>query len=195
MARERRSHAGPDEDGAAIRGLLAVQLVLGYEWLMSGLSKLLKGGFAYALKDDLVFRSTTAPGWYRSILMTLVIPNARFFGAVVVIGELLLGASLLAAALIWATRWGRLSLGGRTAVLLTIIVGGAVAIAMNINYHLYTGSSHPWLIAADPFGEGIDLDSVMPLLQAILAAVALHRLVGLHAAARTDERPALPRPA
>lgn len=182
-------------DGTAMRGLLAVQLILGYEWLMSGLSKLLKGGFVSALGGDLVFRSAHVPGWYRFFLTAIVIPNARFFGAVVVIGELLLGSSLLAAAIIWATRWSRLSLAGRTVILSTVVVAGIVAIAMNVNYHIYTASGHPWLIAADPFGEGIDLDSLMPLLQAVLAVVALRRLFWLHRRDRASRRAAVPRPA
>ena len=30
--------------------------------------------------------------------------------------------------------------------------------------HLMGGANRPWIIAADPNGEGVDLDSVMPII-------------------------------
>ena len=47
-----------------------------------------------------------------------------------------------------------------------------VAIFMNINFHLAGGANHPWLLAADPNGEGVDLDSLMPIIQTIISGVA-----------------------
>ena len=43
---------------------------------------------------------------------------------------------------------------------------------MNVNFHLAGGASHAWLIASDPNGEGVDLDSLMPVIQTIIAGVA-----------------------
>jgi uncharacterized membrane protein YphA (DoxX/SURF4 family) len=188
MARAWRSGSAAlgDEGREILLGLLAVQFLLGYEWAMSGVSKLLKGGFINALEDDVRFRSGAVPDWYKAFLDGLVIPNARFVGAFVVIGELFLGTALIAAALIWASRWAHLSTAGRTVLLSTIVVAGVVAILMNVNYHLYTGSNHPWLIAADPFAEGVDLDSLMPLAQAILAVVSLRMLLRLRHARSTQ---------
>ena len=48
-------------------------------------------------------------------------------------------------------------------------VGG---ILMNVAFHLANGSAHPWLIPADGFDEGVDLDSLMPAIQIVLAAVS-----------------------
>lgn len=173
-----------DECRAALLGLLAVQFFLGYEWLVSGLSKLLRGGFVYALQEDLVFRSRSVPSWYKAFLDGLIIPNAQVVAAIVVIGELFLGASLIVAALLWAGRWTQLSTLGRRMVLSTIVMAGVVAILMNANYHIYTGASHPWVIAADPFEQGVDLDSLMPILQAILAVVSFRYLRALRDAPR-----------
>ena len=45
-------------------------------------------------------------------------------------------------------------------------------IFMNVNFHLANGSAHPWLIPGEGFDEGIDLDSLMPAIQLVLAAVS-----------------------
>ena len=38
-------------------GLLAIQVLIGYEWFMSGLTKLVRGGFASGLADELTEKS------------------------------------------------------------------------------------------------------------------------------------------
>lgn len=48
-----------------IVALLLVQVVLGYEWLVSGLTKLERGGFPQGLADELRDMSQGSPGWYR----------------------------------------------------------------------------------------------------------------------------------
>ena len=53
---------------------------------------------------------------------------------------------------------------------------------MNVNFHLAGGANHPWLIAADPFGEGVDFDSVMPLIQLAISLVSAKFLLDLRAA-------------
>ncbi len=61
-------------------GLLLVQFVVGYEWVLSGLTKIYRGGFPGGLADELREKSTGAPGWYRSFLDGSIIPNASTFG-------------------------------------------------------------------------------------------------------------------
>jgi len=46
-----------------IVALLLVQVVLGYEWLVSGLTKLERGGFPQGLADELRDLSQGAPDW------------------------------------------------------------------------------------------------------------------------------------
>ena len=178
-----------DEGRAALLGLLAVQFFLGYEWLMSGLSKLLRPGFIYALREDLVFRSRAVTAWYRALLDGIAIPNSEIVGAVIVIGELFLGAALMTAAVLWAVRWSRFSSAGRSVILLMIIAAGVIAVVTNVNYHIYTAASHPWFIAADPFEEGVDLDSLMPVVQVVLSLVALRYLIVLRGAVKTTHVP------
>ena len=51
---------------------------------------------------------------------------------------------------------------------------------MNINFHLANGSAHPWLIPKSGFDEGVDLDSLMPFIQIVLAGVSLKLWAVLH---------------
>ena len=159
-------------------GLLAVQLVVGYEWLMSGLTKIVRGGFPSGLADELSEKSQGAAGWYTSFLDGSVIPHASTFGYLIEIGELLVGLALIVAALVWLFSWERLPEAGRLAILATTAIASFGAIFMAVNFHLANGASHPWFIAKDGFDEGIDLDSLLPAIQLVLIGVsaALWRL-------------------
>ncbi len=160
-------------------GLLLVQLFLGYEWFMSGLTKLYRGGFPGRLADELREKSEGVDGWYRSFLDSAVIPNAGAFGYLIEIGELLVGLALIAAALVWLLAWERLRTDLRAAVLLTSAVAAFAGIFMNVNFHLANGSAHPWLIPGEGFDEGVDLDSLMPAIELVLVGVSVGLLLAL----------------
>lgn len=152
-------------------GLIAVQLFIGYEWLISGVTKIVRGGFPAGLADELTEKSQGAPGWYTSILDNVVIPNATFFGYLSEIGELLLGVALIGGGLVWLLGFGRLPTLGQAFTLAVIAFSALVGIFLNINFHLANGSPHPWFLPASGFDEGIDLDSLMPMIQAAIAVV------------------------
>lgn len=154
-------------------GLLLVQLLIGYEWFVSGLTKIVRGGFPAGLAKELTEKSEGAPGWYRSFLDGSIIPNASAFGYLIEIGELVVGLALVAAALVWLTRWERLPDSGRVAVLATTVLASLGAIFMAVNFHLANGAPHPWLIPKSGFDEGVDLDSLLPALQLVLIAVSI----------------------
>jgi thiosulfate dehydrogenase [quinone] large subunit len=155
-----------------LAGFLAIQAFLGYEWFMSGLAKALSSDFVSGLGGTLTDTSKDLSGFYKSFLEGIVIPNAQLFAYLVMLGELAIGITLIAVAAVWWFRWSRLSITGRSVLLGLIVLAGAFAIFMNANFHLASGSPHPWFIAADPFGEGVDLDSVMPVIQLAISLVA-----------------------
>jgi hypothetical protein len=157
----------------ALVGLLLVQLLVGYEWFVSGLTKVVRGGFPGGLAGELREKSAGAPSWYRSFLDGSIIPNAPAFGYLIEIGELLVGVALIGAALAWLTRWERLPEAGRVGVLATTVVASVVAVFMAVNFHLANGAPHPWLIPKDGFDEGIDLDSLLPAIQLVLIGVSV----------------------
>lgn len=121
-------------------GLLLVQLLIGYEWFVSGVTKIVRGGFPSGLAGELREKSEGAPGWYRSFLDGSIIPNASAFGYLIEISELVVGLALIVAALVWLTRWERLGAGGRVGVLATTVLTSLVAIFMAVNFHLANGA-------------------------------------------------------
>jgi hypothetical protein len=153
-------------------GLLAIQLIIGYEWFMSGLTKLVRGGFPSGLAEELTEKSEGIGGWYRDFLDEVVISNATAFGYLIELSELAVGVALIVAAAIWIVAWERLGTGGRTAVLAATVLAALGGVLMNVAFHLANGSAHPWLIPGDGFDEGVDLDSLLPAIQLVLAAVA-----------------------
>lgn len=152
-------------------GLLAIQIAIGYEWLMSGLTKIVRGGFPAGLADELREKSEGAAGWYTSFLDSIVIPYGRAWGYAIEIGELLIGAALIFAALVWLFGWERVSAPQRRKVFMATALASLGGTVMAVNFHLANGASHPWLIPADGFDEGVDLDSLLPAIQLVLAAV------------------------
>ncbi len=163
MGRLRVPHATEDAR-PLVAGFLALQFFLGYEWLMSGLSKAAAGDFAGGLAGTLQDMTRDQGGWYKAFIDSVVVPNGQLFGALVMGGELVLGVVLVGAAVIWLTRWQRMSLSARTALLLGIAVGAAVGSFMSLNFHLAMGATPPWLISPDPNDQGVDLDSLMVVM-------------------------------
>ena len=157
---------------AGLFGLLAIQIVIGYEWFMSGLTKLVRGGFPSGLADELTEKSEGVEGWYRDVLDDVVIPNATGVGYLIEISELLVGIGLIAAALTWLFAWERVGATGRAVALGVTVLAALGGVVMNVAFHLANGSAHPWLIPGDGFDEGVDLDSLMPAIQLVLAAVS-----------------------
>ena len=50
----------------ALAGFILVGALIGYEWFMSGLTKIVGGGFLSGLADELREKSTGTVGWYRA---------------------------------------------------------------------------------------------------------------------------------
>jgi len=147
--------------------------VIGYEWFMSGLTKIVRGGFPSGLGDELTEKSEGAAGWFRDFLDSVVIPNATGFGYLIV------GIGLVAAALTWLLAWDRVGASARAAALAVTVLAALAGVAMNVAFHLANGSAHPWLIPGDGFDEGVDLDSLMPAIQLVLAFVSGWTLLAL----------------
>ena len=155
-----------------VAGVLTIQLVVGYEWFVSGLTKLYRGGFATGLADEVREKSVGVDGWYRAFLDRVVIPNGWTVGWLVLIGELVVGVALLGAGSVFLLRRERVGSRTRQALLATTAIASILGIVMAISFHLANGAGHPWFIPKDGFDEGVDLDSVLPLVQLAIAIVA-----------------------
>ena len=156
-----------------LMALLVIQAAIGYEWAMSGLTKIVRGGFPSGLAAELRDKSQGAPSWYRSFLDGSVIPHATTWGYAIEITELVIGVALIATAAIWLLRWESLSATRQQALLLGVAAAALAGVVMNISFHLANGAPHPWLIPKSGFDEGVDLDSLMPFIQLVIAAGAL----------------------
>jgi uncharacterized membrane protein YphA (DoxX/SURF4 family) len=169
----------------ALIALLVVQIGIGYEWFMSGLTKIYRGTFVPGLAADLREKSPGAEGWYRGILNHQVIPNAHVFGYLIEWGELVVGVGFIAAAAWWLYRGERASRGIRIAIYSTTIVAALAGTIMAVNFHIANGSPHAWLIPKDGFDESVDLDSLLPFIQLLLIGVSA-RLLWLERTPRTQ---------
>lgn len=154
-------------------GLLAVTMIVGYEWFVSGLAKFVRGGFPAGLAGELAETSEGAAEWYGRFLQSVVIPNAELVGSVIETSELLAGVALLAGPIVWLVAWDRLSDPLRGTVLLLIAAAAIGGAFLAVNLHLANGASHPWLIPSVAFDEGVDLDSVLPAIQVVIATVSI----------------------
>ena len=170
-------------------GLLGVEMVIGYEWFISGLVKFVRGGFPAGLADDFREKSEGVAPWYASFLENAIIPNAQFFGYAIEISELLAGVALIVGPLIWIFAWDRVSDRVRTLVLLAGAVAAIGGTFLAVNLHFANGASHPWLIPGDAFDEGIDLDSVLPAIQIVIATVSVVLLRRLRREPATEHTP------
>lgn len=154
-------------------GFLVIEMIIGYEWLISGLVKIVGGDFPSGLANELLKKSAEMPAWYAGFLKSAVIPNAVFFGYTIEIAELLAGIALIAAPLIWLFVWSHVSDRMRLLGLLSVAsaaIGGAF---LAVNLHIANAASHPWLFPGDGFDEGVDLDSVLPAIQIAIATVSI----------------------
>ena len=57
---------------------------------------------------------------------------------------------------------------------------------MSLNFHLAMGANPPWLISPDPNDQGVDLDSLMVVMQLVLVGASVRYLVSIRRAHRED---------
>jgi hypothetical protein len=159
------SHARHRErPSAAVTALALVQLAVGYEWLVSGLSKVANGDFPGGLAAQLRDLTHDATPWYGHFLTSAVVPHAAVFGYGIEIAELGAGAVLVAAAVS--------RLAGRPLLRRATIVALVAGIVMVANFELANGGAFGLHLASDSFDEGVDLDTIMVGAQlALLVAV------------------------
>jgi uncharacterized membrane protein YphA (DoxX/SURF4 family) len=179
----------PGRHAPGMIGLLVVEMIIGYEWFISGLVKVVKRDFPAGLAEELTKKAPDATTWYGAFLKSAVIPNAVIFGYLIEISELLAGVVLVVGPLVWIFGWDRISGRSRATILLATAVASIGGAFLAINFHLANAASHPWLFPGDSFDEGIDLDSILPAIQIVIATVSVvlvRRLRREHNAAETS---------
>ncbi len=81
--------------------LAAIQAIIGWEWLVSGMNKVLSGTFPQSLLNTLNTGIQDNPNsWYVSFLQKVVVPQSVSLGYMIEWTEVMVGLALLAGALI-----------------------------------------------------------------------------------------------
>lgn len=157
--------------GLGMIGFLVIEMIIGYEWLVSGLTKIVNGDFPTGLAGEMTDKVGDVTAWYAGLLRAVVIPNAPAFGYLIEVGEVLLGLALIVVPVVWLFAWDRVPDRVRSLLLFAVTAASVAAIFMALNFHLANGNSHPWFLPKDSFDEGVDFDSLLGILDVVLAAV------------------------
>jgi thiosulfate dehydrogenase [quinone] large subunit len=167
--------------------LIGLELLVGYEWLVSGVDKLLIGTFPSTL-GGLLTQSLSGgqlPGFFAAILRGLVAPNAVPFGYLIEWGEILAGLGLIAAALTelacpWVERhWPETSRGIFTQLvrLLDVLTPLAAAGAglLGLSFFFLDGLPKPWFTPTIAYGGAIDTGLFLAAASVVIVASRLAR--------------------
>lgn len=139
--------------------VISVLAVLAYEWLVSGLDKVLSGDFVTSLHHEMMDGIANAQyGFYAKFLQKYCMAHCVVIGYLVEVGEIAVGLSflILAASILFQAQKPFLSTLG--------IVTGLIGAFMTLNFFFYQGGS-VFINTSDPFDEGIPVDLILALIQ------------------------------
>jgi hypothetical protein len=154
--------------------LCAAQAIVAYEWLVSGVSKLLNPWFSADVPAMLQQGMPgSSNGWYVTLLRDVVLPRFAQSGAVATWSQMAVGAVLLLSALLWAT-WpeNRLTLLLARAACLALVA----ALAMNVTSYLLSGNGLPWTDPSHADAMSLRLDAVLSLIGVALLVANMRSL-------------------
>ena len=174
FARPRAHAAEATETPRLPQWMCAVQAILGYEWLVSGINKLTNPDFSAHLPIVLQHNLRGNPyGLFVMVIQRLVLPNHIVCAYLVMWGETAIGAGLLLGVAFW-TLWPH----ARLATVAAWAACGALmaSIALNLNDYLMAGYGPPWINPANAYAEGIRIDAVLPLLSVVLLGATISTL-------------------
>ncbi len=154
--------------------LCALQLILAYEWLLSGYDKLLNPGFDADLPGELRKGLKDNPyQWYTAFIQQVVLPNHTLFAVAVKWAETAIGATLLLSAVLWLiqpkTRITALVAWGACLAL----VGAAV---LALNYFFQGATALPWIDPAQAYHPAVDIGILVPLVSMALLSATVQVL-------------------
>jgi len=160
---------------------IGLQAALGYEWLLSGLDKILYGRFPETLGGLLagVLRVGKIPAPFAALLRELALPHPLFFGWLIEWSETLAGLALLGAALVALLRpilerylapearpW--LTCGRHTVNVLAV-AAAAGTVLLGLSFYLLDGAPAFLPLPSVAFGGAVDTGLLLAALAAPLA--------------------------
>jgi uncharacterized membrane protein YphA (DoxX/SURF4 family) len=181
-ARRQAARMAPAGQHAVV--LAGLQLLLGYEWLASGVDKLLYASFPTAVGELLrgTLQGGRLPAFFVAFLRSIVLPHSVVFGYLVEWGETLAGLGLITGGVVTllapvarrrlaseAARW--LTRGQRAIEWLA--AGAALGAAMmGLSFYLLDGAPAQWFLPSVAFGGALDTGLLLALGSAVLLADA-----------------------
>ena len=184
MIKRRSPLPGVSTPNIALAGL---EMLVGYEWLVSGVDKVLLGTFPDRMGSLLTaaISGGRLPDFFAALLQSLVAPNAQFFGVLVEWGETLAGLGLLAAGLVTllrplAERYLKLrtalvfSYGARLLDLLAPFAAAGAGL-LGLSFFLLDGLPSPWFAPGIAYGGAIDTGLFLAVASVVLIVAQLRQ--------------------
>src|SRR5215469_1246134 len=167
--------------------LAGLQLVIGYQWLVSGADKLLLGTFPAQMGQLLAgsISSGKLPNYFAALLRALVVPDAPVFGYAIMLGETLAGLGLIAAGLLALLRplaeahltgrlWRGFALADRLVTGVAPLAGVGAGL-LGLSYYLLDGAPTLWFTASLAYGGAIAPGMVVALASLVLVVAQVVR--------------------
>lgn len=167
--------------------LAGLQLVIGYQWLVSGVDKMLLGSFPAQMGQLLAgqISSGKLPAYFAALLQLLVVPNAAVFGDAIMLGETLAGLGLVAAGLLALLRpFAEARTSGRLWEVFAMtdrVVTGLAPLAavgaglLGLSYYLLDGAPPLWFTPSLAYGGAIAPGMVVALASIVLVVGQVFR--------------------
>ena len=162
--------------------LAGLQLVIGYQWLVSGVDKILLGSFPAQMGQLLAGQigGGKLPGYFAALLQALVVPSAPVFGYAVMLGETLAGLGLVAAGLLALLRplaearssgrlWEFFAMTNRLVTGLAPLAAVGAGL-QGLSYYLLDGAPPLWFTPSLAYGGAIAPGMVVALASLVLVA-------------------------
>lgn len=168
--------------------LAGLQLVIGYQWLVSGVDKMLLGTFPAQIGHLLVLQlgSGKLPTYFATLLRSLVVPNAPVFGYAIMLGETLAGLGLIAGGLVMLLRplaeartsgrvWELFAMTDRLVTGLAPLAAAGAGL-LGLSYYLLDGAPMLWFTPSLAYGGAIAPGMVVALASLVLVVAQVFRL-------------------
>lgn len=168
--------------------LAGLQLVIGYQWLVSGSDKILLGTFPAQVGYLLMGQITSGklPAYFAVLLESLVVPNASVFGYGIMFGETLAGLGLTAAGLLMLlSPFVEAHISGRLWKSFAVIDGLVTCLApiaaigaglLGLSYYVLDGAPTLWFTPSLAYGGAIAPGMVVALASLVLVVAQVFRL-------------------
>jgi uncharacterized membrane protein YphA (DoxX/SURF4 family) len=173
--------------------LAAIQAIIGWEWITSGLNKVFSGSFPQSLSDTLTGGFKDNPNsWYIAFLQNIVLPHSVFYGYLIEWTEVIIGVVLLFGVFLLIgspTALGKTSHKFSISLHMMVAIVAVIAAFLCINFHFWMGKSIIPGLGADPGDEGVDLDALMPPFSFIIMVANLYICSHLRNTTSRPEKP------